>query len=90
MHLSIIKFDNKVVVDGVPKIIDLTGIQPPNFWALQWDGPTDGIGGEGEIEFSGKPKPPNEEITDLGPYYTYYEQWLNTPLPPNPFDNLNP
>ena len=89
MHLTIIKDDNKVVVDGVPKIIDLSGIQPPNFHALQWDGPTTGVGGDGEVEYSGKPKPPNEDITDLGQYYQYYEDWLAAPLPPPPFSEFN-
>ena len=88
MHLTIVKNDNVVAVDGVAKEIDLSNIQPPNFWALQWDGPTDGIGGEGEIEYSGKP-PTNEEITDLGPYYVYYEEWLAAPLPPPPFSQFS-
>lgn len=75
MRLTIIKEDNAVGVDGVFYNIDCSEL-PSNFWALQWSGPTSGIGGEGEIEFTGKPKPPNEDITDLGDYYTYYESWL--------------
>ena len=91
MHLTIIKDDNKVAVDGVVKPIDLSNIQPPNFHALQWDGPTDGIGGDGEVEFSGKPKPANEEITDLGDYYQYYLLWVDTPavIAPTPGEVLN-
>lgn len=84
MHLTIVKEDGVVGVDGVFKKIDLSNIQPINFRALQWDGPTDGLAGDGEIEFEGKPKPENEEITDLGTYYQYYENWLATPLPPLP------
>ena len=90
MRLTIIKDDNKIVVDGIPKIIDISDIQPPNFHALQWEGPQDGTGGDGEIEFTGKPKPVNEEITDLGDYYQYYLLWVNTPLQvdPSPLDYL--
>jgi hypothetical protein len=90
MRFTIIKFDNVVGVDGVFKTIDLSNIQPPNFHALQWEGPTTGVGGEGEIEYSGKPKPLNKEITDLGEYYQYYTLWLETqqPPPPNPWPSL--
>ena len=84
MKLSIIKSDNAVYVDGVIKIINLSSITPSNFWALQWQGPDTGKGGTGEIEFSGSPKPVNQKITDLGNYYTYYQQWLAEPLPPPP------
>lgn len=90
MHLTIVKADNSVGVDGVFYTVDCSEL-PANFWALQWDGPESGIGGEGEVEFTGKPKPPNEEITDLGGYYVYYEAWLvedykhkHPPEPPTP------
>lgn len=89
MHLTIVKEDGVVGVDMVFKKIDLSNIQPSNFRALQWDGPTTGIGGDGEVEFDGKPKPPNEDITDLGQYYQYYEDWLAAPLPPPPFSEFN-
>lgn len=75
MHFTIVKIDNSVGVDGVFYTIDCSAL-PSNFWALQWDGPTTGIGGFGEIEFTGRPKPPNVEIVDLGQYYQYYEEWL--------------
>lgn len=74
MHLTIIKSDNAVGVDGLFYTIDCSEL-PANFHALQWDGPESGEGGAGEVEFNGKPKPPNEEITDLGGYYVYYEAW---------------
>lgn len=75
MRLTIIKSDNTVGVDGVFYIIDCSEL-PANFWALQWEGPETGIGGFGEVELTGRPKPPNEEITDLGGFYPYYEAWL--------------
>lgn len=75
MRFTIIKDDNAVGVDGIFYTIDCSALAE-NFWALQWVGPTTGINGEGEIEFRGKPKPPNQEITDLGPYYAYYEAWV--------------
>jgi hypothetical protein len=75
MRFTIIKDDNAVGVDGVFYTIDCSEL-PAEFWALQWEGPTTGVGGEGEVEYRGKPKPPNQEITDLGGYYVYYEAWL--------------
>lgn len=75
MRLTIVKIDNVVGVDGVFYTVDCSAL-PSDFWALQWQGPENGIGGEGEIEFVGKPKPPNMEITDLGEYYACYEAWL--------------
>lgn len=74
MHVTIIKADNAVGVDYEFLTIDCS-LLAENFHALQWDGPENGIGGEGEIEWNGKPKPPNEEITDLGGYYVYVEAW---------------
>lgn len=75
MRFSIIKDDNMVIVDSVGRNVDCSGLAA-NFWALQWEGPTTGIGGVGEIEFTGYPKPPNELITDLGSYMAYYQAWL--------------
>lgn len=74
MHVTIVKADNAVGVDYDFLTIDCS-LLPANFHALQWDGPENGVGGEGEIEWNGKPKPPNEEITDLGGYYVYVEAW---------------
>lgn len=75
MHLTIVKSDNKVGVDGTFYAIDCSSL-PENFWALQWVGPENGVGGKGELEFTGNPKPPNDEIADLGSYYVFYEAWL--------------
>lgn len=74
MHVTIVREDNAVGVDMYFLTIDCS-ILPNNFHALQWDGPEDGIGGVGEVEWTGNPKPPNEPITDLGGYYVYVEAW---------------
>lgn len=88
MKLSIIKEDGTVYVDGVPKYIDLSSIQPADFRALQWTGPEAGTGGIGHIEFSGMPKKLNQDIADLGQYYDVYQQWLAAPHIPKPFEEL--
>jgi hypothetical protein len=74
MHLTIIKADNAVGIDGKFLTINCAAL-PANFHALQWDGPEGGIGGEGEAEWTGKPKLPNTVVTDLGEYYAYVEAW---------------
>lgn len=74
MHVTIIKQDNAVGVDYDFLTIDCSALAD-NFHALQWDGPENGIGGYGEVEFEGNPKPPNEEIINLGGYYVYVEAW---------------
>lgn len=74
MHVTIIRVDNVVGVDWDFLPIDCSAL-PNNFHALQWDGPEDGIGGVGEVEWTGTPKPPNEPIIDLGGYYVYVEAW---------------
>jgi hypothetical protein len=61
MRLTIVPIDNKVVVGGsaiAPLNLSTCGI-PSDVWALQW------YETEGEIEFNGRPKPANEEITVL-------------------------
>jgi hypothetical protein len=74
MHVTIIKSDNTVGIDGEFLPINCSALAA-NFHALQWDGPDNGVDGYGEIEWDGKPKPPNTEITDLGVYYAYVEAW---------------
>lgn len=74
MHVTIIKADNAVGIDGDFLTVDCSAL-PPDFHALQWDGPESGVGGEGEIEYVGKPKPANTEIVDLGEYQTYVDAW---------------
>lgn len=74
MRLTIIKSDNVVGVDGLFVPVDCSGL-PEHFHALQWEGSDAGYSGEGEVEWSGKPKPPNTQITDLGEYYSYVVAW---------------
>lgn len=74
MHITIIKADNAVGIDGEFLAVDCSSL-PTNFHALQWDGPESGVGGDGEAEWIGKPKPANTEVTDLGNYYAYVEAW---------------
>lgn len=74
MHVTIIRADNAVGIDGEFLTIDCSLLHA-DFHALQWDGPESGGGGEGEIERNGNPKPPNEVIVDLGGYYVYVEAW---------------
>lgn len=74
MHVTIVKADNAVGVDYEFLTVDCSAL-PANFHALQWDGPENGIGGEGEVEWNGKPKPANTEIVDLGEYQAYVDAW---------------
>ena len=74
MRLTIIKSDNAVGIDGEFLTVDCSAL-PANFHALQWEGPENGVGGEGEAEWNGKPKPANTEIVDLEEHYSYVEAW---------------
>lgn len=74
MHLTIIKIDNTVGINGEFLTVDCS-LLPNNFHALQWDGPEDGVGGNGEIEWTGNPKPANTEVIDLDDYFAYVEAW---------------
>jgi hypothetical protein len=84
MRLTIIPIDNSVYISGVckpPLDLSTCGI-PSNVHALQW------YETEGEIEFTGKPKPPNEEITVLPEWalacVKVWEKWTPPELPPQP------
>lgn len=74
MHLTIIKADNVVGINGQFLTIDCSDL-PVDFHALQWQGPENGIEGKGTVEWNGKPKPPNTEIINLDDYNTYVEAW---------------
>ena len=95
MHLTIIKQDNQVGVDGVFYFVDCSEL-PENFHALQWDGPTNGINGFGEVEWTGRPKPPNTEVINLDGFYPFYEAWLvedykaKNPQPPAEMTQTGP
>jgi hypothetical protein len=76
MRVTIIKDDNKVLVDGTGHTVDCSTL-PDTFHALQWDGV------RGEIEYrrtrcghcGAHSKKGNEFITDLSPYQTYVDAW---------------
>lgn len=64
MKLTIIPIDGAVYKDGYSYSgLDLSSV-PANVHALQW------YETEGEIEFSGRPKPQNEIITELPSWAT--------------------
>lgn len=67
MRLTIIKNDNTVYIDGVPKYVDCSSL-PADFHALQWEGES------GLVEFVKNYKSA-EEITDLTPYQSFIDEW---------------
>jgi hypothetical protein len=83
MRLTIILIDNAVYVDNVCRMpLDLSQCNiPTNVHALQW------YETEGEVEFDGKPKPANEDITSLPEWALacvgVWEDWT-PPAPPIP------
>jgi hypothetical protein len=70
--MTIIKVDNVVGIDGKFHSIDCSSL-PVGFHALQWYG--DEVVGEGEVEWSGRPKPPNTEINSLDDYRSFITTW---------------
>lgn len=67
-RITILKINNQIGIDGKFLTVDCSDL-PEDFHALQWDGT------EGEIEWKGKPRPPNTEITDLKEYQKYIDMW---------------
>jgi hypothetical protein len=64
MRLTIIRADGAVYKDGFSYAgLDLSDV-PANVHALQW------YETEGEVEFSGRPKPQNEVISELPEWAT--------------------
>lgn len=74
MRLTIIKADNAVGIDGRFLTVDCSAL-PEKFHALQWEGPSEGVGGQGEAEWIGEPKPANTQVKDLNKYYALIEAW---------------
>lgn len=76
MRVTIIRDDNKVVVDGEGYTVDCTAL-PVDFHALQWDGTS------GEVEYrmtvcshcSTRSKKPNLFVNDMTPYLPYVDAW---------------
>ena len=77
MRVTIIKDDNKVVIDNVAYSVDCSRL-PADFHALQWDGQ------RGEVEFVAHlyanntaqwHKKPNQVLTDIASYAAYVDAW---------------
>lgn len=76
MHVTIIRDDNSVSVNGESHTVDCSTL-PADFHALQWDGAS------GEVEYRmvvcdhcrGRNKEPNLRISDLAPYQPYIDAW---------------
>lgn len=76
MHITIIKNDSAVYVDGKPHQVDCSEL-PDDFHALQWDE------GVGEIEFAAvtcahcgtQSRKANAAVTDLMPYQRWIDAW---------------
>lgn len=76
MRVTIVKDDNMVIVDGVGRAVDCSGL-PENFHALQWNGFA------GEVEYAirlcnhcgVRSKKGNDIISDLAPYQVYVDRW---------------
>lgn len=76
MRVTIIRDDDRVVVNGESHTVDCSGL-PVDVHALQWDGT------RGEIEYrlmtcdhcGGRSKKPNEVISDVSQYRPYVDRW---------------
>lgn len=71
-RLTIVKEDNMVGVDGEFYVVDCSSL-PANFHALQWYGNEDEP--YGEVEWNGRPKPPNTFIDNLNDYQNIIDAW---------------
>jgi hypothetical protein len=77
MRVSIIVPDRMVIVDGVARQVDVSGVELHTH-AIQWDGSV------GEIEY-GKPINRNELFADFSPYQFLVDRWTAAaPPPPGP------
>ena len=76
MRVSIVVPDNIVIVDGVARTVDMTGVEP-FLHAVQWHGTT------GEAEY-GKPLNSNVPLTDLSAYQFLVDRWAAVVPPPPP------
>jgi len=78
MKLAIIRNDNTVYVDGVPRAVDCS-VLPADVHAIQWDA----VAGHGEIEYApvrcatcgSIGKKPNQALTDIAPYQAMVDAW---------------
>jgi hypothetical protein len=72
MRVTIVSCGSKVLVDGLVRTIDMTGIDP-QIHAIQWHDTL------GEIEFVydffTNSQRPNVRFTDLSPYQVFIDRW---------------
>lgn len=72
MRVTIVSDDNKVLVGGVARTVDLTGLDP-TIWAVQW------YSSIGEIEyrydFATNSQRPNARFADFSPYQVFVDRW---------------
>lgn len=76
MRVTIVKDDNKVIVDGEAHTVNCAPL-PAGFHALQWDGT------RGEVEYAvthcehcgAHSKKANVQVSDLSPYEPYLDLW---------------
>ena len=80
MRVTIVPSDKKICRDGVVVELPDWSFNDSNIHAIQW------YDTEGEIEYTGRPKPANEVTTDsaiLQPYLEALDAYLAS-LPPEP------
>jgi hypothetical protein len=84
IRLTIIKSDNLVGIDGKFTRIDCSSL-PSNLHAVQWDA----VNSIGEVEWNGRPKPPNTILNDIAEYQSIITEWYKAnPIPvPEPTAN---
>ena len=78
MIVTIVPSDGTVLVDGVARQIDMTGIDPA-IHAVQWNGAAGG-----EIEYTRADGRRNEQITDISPFQGFIDRWTAAAPPPPP------
>lgn len=79
MWRTIIKNDNSVYINGIPKTVDCSNL-PSDFHALQWNTITN----SGWVELKNDDGIViNQSIDDIAPYQWYFDQW-EKPIPPPP------
>lgn len=75
MRITIIPEDRWIRRDGDQAKLPDWPFDDANIHAIQW------YGADGEIEYEGRPKPPNETITDpaiLAPYLVALDAYLSS------------
>lgn len=74
-RITIVPSDSIMLVDGVARTIDISGIDP-TIHAVQW------FDTRGEIEFNDGT--PHEQIDDISPFQDFIDRWTAAEPPPPP------